>query len=429
MIRLVRRLALLGVVAVGAARSSSDRRSPGHARSRRGGSAEPGALRASRPCGATDHCASCDGLGTSAPTRSAQPVEARTTAEGVRVLVYDAPGRERPSGALLWIHGGGLVLGAPEQGHDVCTRFAEEAGVFVASVEYRLAPEHPFPAGLDDCLAALRWLHGQAEALGIDPDSHRRRRRQRRWRARRRACVSAPSTMAALPWPSSCSSIRCSTTARCCGPISTPTGCTCGRRPPTGTRGRPTSGAAPSLDAEPPAHAVPARRKDLGGPAAGLGGGRRPRPLLRRRRRLRPPSRGGWGAVRARGRAGHVARSRLRSCRAPAPRSGSATPWSMRWPEPSAGRRRPLTPTKRRPGERHHGADRRRRRCRPRDGGGGGRSPRRLRIGASCWPIVTERPPWRWRLTWPARSRRSACDITDDDAVAASSPRPERSAG
>jgi len=87
----------------------------------------------------------------------------------VRVLVYEPPDRTRPSGALLWIHGGGLVMGTPEQGHELCSRVVEELGVVVASVDYRLAPEHPFPAGLEDCYAALAWLAAQADALGIDP--------------------------------------------------------------------------------------------------------------------------------------------------------------------------------------------------------------------------------------------------------------------
>jgi acetyl esterase/lipase len=87
----------------------------------------------------------------------------------VRVLVYERAGRSRPSGALLWIHGGGLVMGAPEQGHDLCSRFAEQLGLVVVGVDYRLAPDHPFPAGLEDCYAALAWLHAQAGALGVDP--------------------------------------------------------------------------------------------------------------------------------------------------------------------------------------------------------------------------------------------------------------------
>lgn len=91
------------------------------------------------------------------------------TSSGVPVHVFDGTQRSRPSGALLWIHGGGLVLGTPTQSGALLSRIAAELGVLVASVEYRLAPEHPFPAGLDDCMSALQWLHEQSSALGLDP--------------------------------------------------------------------------------------------------------------------------------------------------------------------------------------------------------------------------------------------------------------------
>ena len=87
----------------------------------------------------------------------------------VRVVVHERPGRTRPSGALLWIHGGGLVMGTADQSSPLCSRFATELGIVVVSVDYRLAPEAPFPAGLDDCLAALVWIHDHADDLGIDP--------------------------------------------------------------------------------------------------------------------------------------------------------------------------------------------------------------------------------------------------------------------
>jgi acetyl esterase/lipase len=93
----------------------------------------------------------------------------RTTDGGVPVHVYEPPARNRPSGALLWIHGGGFVLGHPKTYHDVCSRFAAELGILVVSVDYRLAPEHPFPAGLDDCHEALEWIHTRAAELGVDP--------------------------------------------------------------------------------------------------------------------------------------------------------------------------------------------------------------------------------------------------------------------
>ncbi|AUG76884.1 arylesterase [Kitasatospora sp. MMS16-BH015] len=86
----------------------------------------------------------------------------------VEVLTYRAPGRA-PRAALLWIHGGGLVMGAARQENTWCSRVADELGVLVVSVDYRLAPENPYPAALDDCFAALRRLHAGAAALGIDP--------------------------------------------------------------------------------------------------------------------------------------------------------------------------------------------------------------------------------------------------------------------
>jgi acetyl esterase/lipase len=70
----------------------------------------------------------------------------------------------------LWIHGGGLIMGTPEQDDHWLSWLADELGILVVSVDYRLAPEHPYPAGLDDCMDALRWLHDAADELGVDPD-------------------------------------------------------------------------------------------------------------------------------------------------------------------------------------------------------------------------------------------------------------------
>ena len=107
------------------------------------------------------------------PTPPGLAIESRTipshAGDPLRVVTYERTDRPRPTGALLWIHGGGMVIGVPEQGHALCTRWADELGILVVSVDYRLAPEHPFPDGLDDCYAALRWVHDQADALGVDP--------------------------------------------------------------------------------------------------------------------------------------------------------------------------------------------------------------------------------------------------------------------
>jgi acetyl esterase/lipase len=65
--------------------------------------------------------------------------------------------------AVLWIHGGGYVIGSAAMSDDWCHRLADELGAVVAAVEYRLAPQHPYPAPLDDCYTALRWLADRPE--------------------------------------------------------------------------------------------------------------------------------------------------------------------------------------------------------------------------------------------------------------------------
>ena len=70
---------------------------------------------------------------------------------------------------ILMIHGGGFVIGSVEAEHAGAALTAVGTGAVVVSVDYRLAPEHPFPAGLHDCYAALQYLHAEAAALGVDP--------------------------------------------------------------------------------------------------------------------------------------------------------------------------------------------------------------------------------------------------------------------
>ena len=76
-----------------------------------------------------------------------------------------------PTPAILYIHGGGFFVGSIDMEHSVSAGLAKELGVVVVSVEYRLAPEHPYPAPLEDCYAALQWLHGAADELGVDTTS------------------------------------------------------------------------------------------------------------------------------------------------------------------------------------------------------------------------------------------------------------------
>ena len=82
----------------------------------------------------------------------------------IQVRTYLPPsGVQAPSAALLWIHGGGYVMGSAAMDNAVCRHFARELGVIVASVDYRLAPEHPFPVPLHDCHDALTWLANRPE--------------------------------------------------------------------------------------------------------------------------------------------------------------------------------------------------------------------------------------------------------------------------
>lgn len=82
---------------------------------------------------------------------------------GVTIWVYQPPDVEGTRPALLWMHAGGMVAGNARQNNAFFVRIAEELGVVVATVEYRLAPEHPFPTPLEDCYAAFRWLIRQPD--------------------------------------------------------------------------------------------------------------------------------------------------------------------------------------------------------------------------------------------------------------------------
>ncbi len=93
-------------------------------------------------------------------------------APDVPVRVYrpegSSAGDVRP--AVLYIHGGGFCFGSVEFEHLGAVAATRVTDSVVVSVEYRLAPEHPFPAGIEDCYAALQWLDAEADALGVDRD-------------------------------------------------------------------------------------------------------------------------------------------------------------------------------------------------------------------------------------------------------------------
>ncbi|MGR7027123.1 alpha/beta hydrolase [Geodermatophilus sp. URMC 62] len=86
---------------------------------------------------------------------------------GVSVRLFRPASAAPRTPALLWMHSGGLLIGTARQDDRACRRLADRLGIAVASVEYRLAPEHPFPTPLQDCAAALGWL---ARQPFVDPE-------------------------------------------------------------------------------------------------------------------------------------------------------------------------------------------------------------------------------------------------------------------
>ena len=89
-------------------------------------------------------------------------------AGGVKCRHYRTTG-QTPAPLLIYYHGGGWVIGDLESHDDVCRKLASQARCDVIAVDYRLAPEHPAPAAVDDCIAATKWIFANAKSLGIDP--------------------------------------------------------------------------------------------------------------------------------------------------------------------------------------------------------------------------------------------------------------------
>jgi acetyl esterase/lipase len=101
---------------------------------------------------------------TGSPSRRASADVAVESLGDISIRLHRPPANAVPPyPALLWIHGGGYVIGAAWQDDALCRLIADELGVLVAAVDYRLAPEHPFPVPLDDCHDALVWLANQGD--------------------------------------------------------------------------------------------------------------------------------------------------------------------------------------------------------------------------------------------------------------------------
>lgn len=102
--------------------------------------------------------------------RGVTVTERRVGEPAVRVLITTPTEGQGPRAGVLWIHGGGFIIGSPQMEQSGTARLARDLGVVAVSPDYRLAPEYPFPAALDDCMATLRWMRANADELGIDPD-------------------------------------------------------------------------------------------------------------------------------------------------------------------------------------------------------------------------------------------------------------------
>ena len=103
------------------------------------------------------------------PLARIEDVEIPGPAGPMPARLYDALSAPAPRPVVAYFHGGGWVQGDLDTHHGVCARLAEGAQALVVSLDYRLAPEHKFPAAVEDCAAAYRWLRAHARKIGGDP--------------------------------------------------------------------------------------------------------------------------------------------------------------------------------------------------------------------------------------------------------------------
>ena len=86
-------------------------------------------------------------------------------------LRHYKPGRRISDGLILYFHGGGFVVGDLDSHDDICADLSDRTGTALLAVDYRLAPEHLYPAALEDCVAAVGWARMHAAAMEIDPQT------------------------------------------------------------------------------------------------------------------------------------------------------------------------------------------------------------------------------------------------------------------
>jgi acetyl esterase len=103
------------------------------------------------------------------PVHSVEDRVVRAAEADVPVRIYTPRASQAPVPILVWLHGGGHVVGSLQSYDALCRKLALCADCIVVSVDYRLAPEHKFPAGVIDCFAALEWTARHAREIGGDP--------------------------------------------------------------------------------------------------------------------------------------------------------------------------------------------------------------------------------------------------------------------
>ncbi len=102
------------------------------------------------------------------PGVTTEDTQAHANGQSVAVRIYKPESLGADAPALLWMHPGGYVIGSIGLDDLLCRQIAKDVSCVVVSVEYRLAPEHPYPAALDDCHTALQWLNADSARLGVD---------------------------------------------------------------------------------------------------------------------------------------------------------------------------------------------------------------------------------------------------------------------
>jgi acetyl esterase/lipase len=95
-------------------------------------------------------------------------IPSRDGPKSIRLRVYRRKELATPAPVLIWLHGGGYILGKPEQDDSTCIQYVREAGIVVVSVDYRCAPEQSFPKALQDSADTLKWAHTKGAQLGMD---------------------------------------------------------------------------------------------------------------------------------------------------------------------------------------------------------------------------------------------------------------------